>query len=98
MPVKAIDIFAAEHFHCCENGHADKHADGAHKSTADHNGQNDPQRAQIYGIPQNFGAKEVAVKLLQDQNEDTHNDGQRRIDQKGDQDRGDGANEGAKVR
>ncbi len=96
--IPAVDIFTAKGFDRCKDGYTDEHTQRAHDAAAYQNGKDDPQRAQIQRVAQDLGTKEIAVKLLQDQDEDTHPDSQNRIDQQGDADSRYRTDERTKVR
>ena len=77
-----------------EQRHADEHAHQPEEVAAHHDGEQHPQRGDADGLAQDLGADEVAVQLLDE--EDEHREDQRLdgVHQQQDEDAGDGADEG----
>ena len=78
--------------------HADDHAHKTEQVAADHDGKQDPQGRDADGRAQDLRADEVAVHLLDDQNQHAEDDRLDRVNQQQNEDAGDRADEGAKYR
>ena len=78
--------------------HADDHAHKTEQVAADHDGKQDPQGRDADGRAQDLRADEVAVHLLDDQDQHAEDDRLDRVNQQQNEDAGDRADEGAKYR
>ena len=78
--------------------HADHHADNAEQIAAHHDGEQNPQCRDADGRAENLRADEVAVQLLDNQNQHAEDGGLNGVDQQQDKDAGNRADEGAEHR
>ena len=78
--------------------HAHDHADDAEQIAADHNRKEYPQCRDANGRPEDFGADEVAVQLLDDEDQHTEDDRLQRIYQQQDKHAWDCADKGTEHR
>lgn len=92
-----IDIFSDKELNRCKDGHTDEHTQRSHDSTADEDGKDNPQGTEVYGFAQNLWPQNIAVELLQNQNENADYDGKRRVNQKRDKDCRNCTDEGSEI-
>ena len=78
--------------------HTDDHTDQPEQIAAHNDGEQHPQRRNADGLPQNFGTDKVAVKLLDDQNQNDKDKRLHGVHQQQDKDAGYRADKGTKHR